>query len=558
MNEAEVEYACDKFVSQRYRKDVCKVCFQPKRLHELKIKKGKPSNEQKSTVTSAADTRLTADIKTTNKSDALEGTKHIEHGLQQKEGNLNHGVLSSPVAQLATTSSQSRVTTEQAIGSKVPAVAINNDRETEQLNNANVLNEDDGNGTNGRRENVTADHEGHKTPLDNNTSDIKVTNTPLSDTAASFLEGSTGNDESGDVHNEGTDSKVKENIGSFPLLVESDASHVEGLPTKFSPGEEDIHKEITTSAPQLIEENKEEQSYNEVPNESGGQATPTQDDSDHPITSTQDETTPTLPSSSIQDDAIPSLAQKPWQLNVEEAHKDSVCDEDKELEPATVELLPSNDDITSAQVASDPAPPTLVAADNQAPPMIVNDQGFNIPAPPPPPPIQAPPPPPLLPKKKPLANSPSDSEPEPMDEMLISPQDEERGRLLSDIRLGAQLKHVPWPKERKAGEYDVNNVESELRHMIQKRRKKEVTDMVERVEMYKDQIDCLIKDIMEATKHAQRLVFLKMLQDQITKFLQTSQLSLEVLEKRCLNWPANQVRGCCCNWSGWGSSVMSL
>lgn len=428
MNEAELEYACDKFVSQRYRKDVCKVCFQPKRLHELKIKKGKPSNEQKSTVTSAADTRLTADMKTTNKSDALDGTKHIEHGLQQKEGNLNHGVSSSPVAQLATTSSQSRVTTEQAIGSKVPAVAINNDRETEQLNNANVLNvlnEDDGNGTNGRRENVTADHKGHKTLLDNNTNDIKVTNTPLSDTAASFLEGSTGNDESGDVHNEGTDNKVKDNTGSFPLLVESDISHVEGLPTKFSPGEEDIHKEIITSVPQLIEENREEQSYNEeVPDESGGferQATPTQNDGNHPITSTQDEFTPTLPSSSIQDDAIPSVAQKPWQLNVEEAHKDSMCDQDKELEPATVELLPSNDDITSAQVASDPAPPTLVAADNQAPPIIVNDQGFNVPAPPPPPPIRAPPPP-LVPKKKPSANSPPDSEPEPMAEILISPQ----------------------------------------------------------------------------------------------------------------------------------------
>lgn len=50
--------------------------------------------------------------------------------------------------------------------------------------------------------------------------------------------------------------------------------------------------------------------------------------------------------------------------------------------------------------------------------------------------------------------------------------------------------------------------------------------MVERVEMYKDQIDRLIKDIMEATKHAQRVVFLKMLQDQINQFLQTSQVRL--------------------------------
>lgn len=53
-------------------------------------------------------------------------------------------------------------------------------------------------------------------------------------------------------------------------------------------------------------------------------------------------------------------------------------------------------------------------------------------------------------------------------------QDPERGRLLCDIRLGAQLKHVPWPQEKKAGEVEVTNVESELRHMIQRRRRKEV------------------------------------------------------------------------------------
>lgn len=48
--------------------------------------------------------------------------------------------------------------------------------------------------------------------------------------------------------------------------------------------------------------------------------------------------------------------------------------------------------------------------------------------------------------------------------------------------------------------------------------------MVERLEMNKDQIDRLIKDITEAAKHAQRVVFLKVLQDQITRFLQTSQV----------------------------------
>jgi len=35
----EEDYACDKFISQKWRKDICKLCFQPKRLHEKKVKK---------------------------------------------------------------------------------------------------------------------------------------------------------------------------------------------------------------------------------------------------------------------------------------------------------------------------------------------------------------------------------------------------------------------------------------------------------------------------------------------------------------------------------------
>lgn len=50
--------------------------------------------------------------------------------------------------------------------------------------------------------------------------------------------------------------------------------------------------------------------------------------------------------------------------------------------------------------------------------------------------------------------------------------------------------------------------------------------MTERLEVNKDQIERLIKDIMEAAKHAQRVSFLKMLQDQITQFLQASQVDL--------------------------------
>ena len=48
--------------------------------------------------------------------------------------------------------------------------------------------------------------------------------------------------------------------------------------------------------------------------------------------------------------------------------------------------------------------------------------------------------------------------------------------------------------------------------------------MVEKLEVNKEQIDRLTKDIMEATKHPQRVMFLKMLQDEINHFLQTSQV----------------------------------
>ena len=48
--------------------------------------------------------------------------------------------------------------------------------------------------------------------------------------------------------------------------------------------------------------------------------------------------------------------------------------------------------------------------------------------------------------------------------------------------------------------------------------------MTEKLEANKEQIENLIKDIMEATKHAQRVMFLKMLQEQITRFLQASQV----------------------------------
>ena len=57
--------------------------------------------------------------------------------------------------------------------------------------------------------------------------------------------------------------------------------------------------------------------------------------------------------------------------------------------------------------------------------------------------------------------------------------------------------------------------------------------MTEKLEANKDQIEHLIKDIMEATKHAQRVSFLKMLQDQIMQFLQASKVDLVFQKVMC-------------------------
>jgi len=46
--------------------------------------------------------------------------------------------------------------------------------------------------------------------------------------------------------------------------------------------------------------------------------------------------------------------------------------------------------------------------------------------------------------------------------------------LLQEIRSGTQLKNVPWPKEKKAGEVEVTDHQTELQRMVLMRRKKEV------------------------------------------------------------------------------------
>ena len=441
----EEDYACDKFVSQRWKKDVCKICFQPKRLHELKTKatkKGKVDNEntttQKSTVASAALTSMiSTDTKTIDKTDALASKKHIEPEQQQKEVNLEpKGATVVPEEQLSAKSQESRAiehecsmsgvepqasdkvlldvnTDEQGTmddlcaGSSTNVIVVKYDQETEHSTNVNSLDNDDKRDDNDRS--VT---EEHKTPLDNSDGDIRITDTSMCNT----VEGSRGNGEG--AHDDDIDGVV--------VVEHSNTSHVEELPTKPTSGgagNEDIHKEATTSTLPPVEftTGEEPSCSEELPDESGfeGDTRATQVEDNHSITTNI--TTSTLLTSSLQDDAVPSLsAEKPQQLNVEETHADMVCDDDGAESPSAKVELPQSNDNDDVSSANDPAPPTLAAADNQAPPMVVNDHGFNIPVPPSPPPIRPPPPcPPLLADKEPSADPPGAGL---TTEMLTSPQ----------------------------------------------------------------------------------------------------------------------------------------
>ena len=439
----EEDFACDKFVGQRWRKDVCKNCFQPKRLHELKTKNSKADDEitaQKSTVASTTLTSMiSADTKATDKTDALVSTQNIEHEQQQNEVNLQTKVAVISEEQLSANTQESRAieqkcslsdvehqesdskvpvdvnTGEQATvddlcdGSNTNVIVVKYDKETEQSSNDDTLDKGDKCSYNDR-----SDYTVQKTPLDN--SDVSVRDTSLCNTTTSLDEGIKGNSE--ETRDDVTDGEAIKHDSSFPSLVEhSDIFHEE-LPTKSSSGDEDIHKEVTGSVVPLVEVNTGEElsCTQEVPDESGfeGNITATQVKDDQPIASNI--ATSTLLPSSLQDDAVHSLSavELPQQLSMEETHTNVAYDDSTESPSAKVELPQSNDD------KNHPAPPSLAAADNQAPPMIVNDQGISIPAPPSPPPIHPPPPcPSPTAGKQPSADPPGA---DPTAEVLMSPQ----------------------------------------------------------------------------------------------------------------------------------------
>ena len=404
------DYACDKFTAQKVKKDFCRHCFQPKRLHELKVKKSKAGNEK----TPTHQRSVAAGIKITNETNESASTRRTEH---KQEENLKGRVAPpTPETQLPTANVQSQPSQQECAhvsdvkpGAAGPAnsnvtedepVTVDSNTGTTEVEHGNKemeqLSED-----NKRSEEIAS--ESHQIPLDNNDSNIKGTDISSYDVVASLDEGNTGNNkETGETHNEGGDSEVAEDTAS--LVEESNIS--EEVANNSCP-EEAGGEDTPAASPTLLAEDKTEQvAINTTTHVEGD---------DHVNTSLSDITS-TLPSSSVQNNTVPSW--QPQQLDGEEAHKNLT--DDRELVSAEAELPQSYSDVTSL-VANDPAQPTFSAADSQAPPMIVNDQGFNIPVPPSPPPIRAPPPPPPPPDEEPPSPVPPSGDESVPSEML-SPQ----------------------------------------------------------------------------------------------------------------------------------------
>ena len=423
------DYACDKFTAQKVKKDFCRHCFQPKRLHELKVKKNKADNEK----TPTQQKPVAAGTKLTNEASELASTRRTEH---EKEENLKPKVTSStPLpTQLSTTNVELQTSQQEcahvsdvkpgAVDVKAPAnsnvtgdelVTVDSNTSTTEVEHDNKEMEQlsEGYGGNERRkEELVSDS--HQIPLDNNDSDIKGTDISSHNVVATLDEVNTGNDkETGETCNEGDDSEVVEDTAL--QVEESNTSEKMGNNSCLEEaGGEDSH--AVSSTPLAEDKTEHIQSSNQdVHDESGleehtSTTTTTHVENDHHVNISTSDITSTLPSSSVQDNTVPP--QQP-----EEAHKDF---DDKELVSAEVELPQSYSDVTSL-VANDPAPPTLAAADNQPPPMVVNDQGLNIPVPPSPPPIRAPPSPPPPPNEKPPSpGPPSGDEPNPSE--MLSPQ----------------------------------------------------------------------------------------------------------------------------------------
>ena len=404
----EEDYACDKFVGQRFKRDICKVCYQPKRLHELKSKKNK-TNDQKIAAKESGGVSTADHTKPTSRTDALANTRHTEHENPRKEDNSRVKVASvtqetqlHSEGQQCTTisdinpqvddktlvdvlSDKQDTTDDLCASSNIDRVKHDDEVVGGQVENNNANSNDSGERKN--EENAV------EIPLNNNSDG---TNVPSRDIATSL---SARDDEiAREMHGESTGSEATKDVTLLPDSVkELDALHVEELPDKScseKSEDEGTNKETAASSASLVEGKTDVESSHieELPGESG------------------EDTHTTF----IQVSTPPSSADTKQQLDMEENYKTIVSD-NGQLESAEVELSQSASSLVTNDPASSPPPPV----GNPVPPMVVDNQGSNIPVPPPPPPIRAPPPPPS-PDKEPPPHSPPASVPSA--EMLSSPQ----------------------------------------------------------------------------------------------------------------------------------------
>ena len=265
----------------------------------------------------------------------LVSTGHSEHDERQKKEDD-----SLPTQELTTAGTQSLTAKEKRMhASEHKLTQVSSDNVVNMPCDEQVKHDDKEIGNNIPNKEIGANEmkcedvvsDSYLIPLDN----ISDTKDKVDSLCNVVSEGNTGNNEgTKEIHAESVDSKIIEDVLS--LVEGSETLHVKELPKKSG-----------------LEETGDENTASDI-----------------------------LLSSSIQDNAVPSLnMEQPQQL----------CD---------VELPQSNDDDIAPLVANDSSPPTSDNADSQAPPVVANDQRFNIPVPPSPPPIQAPPPRPPPPKEK--------------------------------------------------------------------------------------------------------------------------------------------------------------
>ncbi|XP_065890000.1 uncharacterized protein [Dysidea avara] len=547
----EEDYACNKFIPQKWRKDVCKLCFQPKRLHEKKVKKivikqedalptdhnksvdkGSSNSSKRSSIENPLESKQQEqelpEIPSSDQNDQIKeivpisgDDSHTDEPatLMESSALLDTNALATKNTDIDVSSSDARETCTG--GTEGDYLLKRNIEKTAPLVEQDKLAD------------TPFDHAQLVSDLHDEDSNIAVvmqTSDTMSPSAVETLQADSCKDKEESVK---TEMKTEMNIQEVdvrtdacdPEEVEQKQDHDDQEKTNYP---ERVKQEglLDTEGDQNEDDGIEDVTSNSEDKEVVQDHDIKEDISDHEEVKQKEQGLDV----NINDTSDSDKVKYKEVLQGAQVQEDTLSFEDIGQQKSTVADIPLSDDtvldssqpVTSDDVAphfdENATPPATVAA------MAAANYPSNIPIPPPPPPIGGSSPAPVPPVQN--------TSPEVPDS---------RGNLLREIRSGTQLKNVPWPKQKEVGEVEVTNIQTELQRMVLKRRKQEVSDTVQKLDEHKEEVDRFIKDIMDATRHSQRLVFLRMLQQQLSKFLQDSQISLEILEKRRGDWPVHQV-----------------